>query len=336
MALSIRGYKEILKSILYWKYNLHVIYQDVQFKFRNTGLGNNGASKLTIYGIVPEVKTYDFAATPDATIQNPGNVTVVTGGRDSAGSAVSNTVVPPGSPVPVTNEPGLSSWNPVTSMVLGQDGNPIRSSTGLPLLQTIVAPRTEYVVYTEVRGINLEKWSVRVPQVLGPTPLASWNVLDGVAGIPPGWRLEAGIGYNRINEISLDKFDNKDTIALFESVRSETPEGGGRRLNFRFRPNIRIPIATSSKLSTSIARIIRDYGVHPCIELYNPNSADGANKRFYNLLPLGLVAYRVKLELANGESVQRLFDTSWNPISAVPEAPISSAEEVVLATRGRG
>jgi hypothetical protein len=43
------------------------------------------------------------------------------------------------------------------------------------------------------------------------------------------------------------------------------------------------------------------------------------NRKFYNVVPVGIEYYKVKLELANGESVTRFFDTSWNPV--VPAGP---------------
>jgi hypothetical protein len=245
-SLTVEGYRNLLSGVEFWKYNLVMQCRDLEFKFRNTGLGNNGASKLTISGIVPKI--------------------------------------------------------------------PARTTT-IPILNTVInleeVPSREYVIYTELRGINLERWNVRVPYLLG---LDNYNILEGVTGVPPGYRIEAGLGYKILGpgvnpEISSNI--NK-SISLFDSAASR---GFNLVLEFPDTP-VLAPLNTSERLGTQIPELYNTYQEHPLIIFFNTNTnSNNNNKKFYNLLPVGITRYKVKLELANGEKVSRFFDTNWNPVT---------------------
>lgn len=242
--LNFKGYKEILKSVLYWKLRLLVQFKDVEFKFRNTGLGNNGASKLTVSGIVPAV--------PSVNIN-----------------------------IPLTN-------NTIT----------------LP-----EAPTKEYVIYTELKGINLERWNVRIPYIID---WKGWNIFEGAEApaIIEGYKLEAVIGYDASTEIE-GNFYNGTSLRMFNGWSY-----GFLYAAFSFTDDDPIyQIATKRALRTAIGNLYQKYEEHPCIVFYsNSSTNDLSNRKFYNVLPIGVEKYKVKLELANGESVSRFFDTAWNPI----------------------
>jgi hypothetical protein len=267
MAITLLQYKKILQNVEFWKFIIHLYYRDVEFKFRNTGAGNNGASKLTIYGITPLI----------------GDTTV------------------------------NGAFQPI-----------------LP---------KQYVIYTELRGINLERWNVRVPYILdggSSTPEGGWNVLDPDVG--NGYRIEAGLSYKSAFELSRDKFFDNTKLRMFwgwsyaDNVRDSTDSATFSIYDTGSDRGFAYNINTSGLLVKEVGDLVQTYGEHPCVVLFSTNtSVDLTNRKFYNVVPVGIEYYKVTLELANGESVTRFFDTSWNP-TTVSETVL----DAVNATRGRG
>ena len=98
-------------------------------------------------------------------------------------------------------------------------------------------------------------------------------------------------------------------------------------------------INSSELLRFSVRELYSKYQEHPYITLYSTNlGVDLTNRKFYNVVPIGIIAYKVKLELANGESVVRFFDTAWNPLNQVnlllPEdRPVPDSNTMTLNTR---
>jgi hypothetical protein len=255
MALTLGGYRNILSNINYWKLNIIFDYRDVEFKFRNTGLGNNGASKLTISGITPNL----FVEVPAETIQ-----------RSNINTQQIETVTIPG------------------------------FSFG-------VKPK-EYVIYTELRGINLERWNVRVPYIVD----WDWSPIEDPENVPANYRLSAGLGYNDANELG---GDIGRTIPIFDSAVRVGVAG----TQFNFSGNV-LNIASKTFLKFDIDRLMSKYGEHPYITFYTTQTtANSTNRKFYNVLPVGIEKYKVKLELANGESITRFFDTSWNTFTTATQ-----------------
>lgn len=247
--LNFKGYKELLKGVYYWKLRLLVQFKDVEFKFKNTGLGNNGASKLTIYGIVPEV--------PSITVQ--------------------------------TRQGGTKTYP--------------------------TAPSREYVIYTELKGINLERWNVRIPYVVD---WKGWNIFSTpeTPAIIEGYKLEAGIGYDDSTEKE-GPFYLENQVRMFNGWSFTTSNVVGiKQVAFSFSGNEpTYTVTTKRSLRFAIRILYETYKEHPCIVFYsNSSTNDLSNKKFYNVLPIGIEKYKVKLELANGESVYRFFDPLWNPI----------------------
>jgi hypothetical protein len=276
MALNFNGYINLIRNVQYWKLNLIVYFRDVEFKFRNTGAGNNGASKLTVYGVTPD----SVVTIPEETVQ-----------RSNLATGQLETVTIPA--------------------------------------QTFGIESKEYVIYTELRGINLERWNVRIPYVLDGK---GWNILD-YSGNPDivadGFRLEPGLGYDPSTELSNDKFYEFTSLRLFDtwgygSTATPIYDGpfitgwsGQTNVNFTFSDESAIyPLDANARLIAKAGTLLQNYGELPCIVFYSTNTSnDLSNRKFYNVVPIGAKYYKVKLELANGESVIRFFDMGWNPVT---------------------
>lgn len=277
MAMNFDGYINLIRNAQYWKLNLIVYFRDVEFKFRNTGAGNNGASKLTVSAITPNSQL----TIPAETIQ-----------RSNLQTGQLETVTIP------------------------------EFSVGIP--------SKEYVIYTELRGINLERWNVRIPYVLDGK---GWNMLD-YTGDPnvviDGFRLEPGLGYDYTTELSNDKFYGGTSLRLFRGWSAPSIN----RIAFSFDDDSAIyPLDANRRLITDAQSLLQEYGELPCIVFYSTNtSTDLSNRKFYNVVPIGAKYYKVKLELANGESVYRLFDMGWNPITEVPSSNTNNNNSVNTVT----
>lgn len=277
MALNFDGYINIIKNIQYWKLHVIVYFRDVEFRFKNTGLGNNGASKLTVSAITP---SSEFTVPPE-TVQRSNLQT---------GELESVTI------------PGFSGG----------------------------IPSKEYVIYTELRGINLERWNVRIPYILDGK---GWNILDYTGNsnvVMDGFRLEPGLGYDPSTELSSDKFyggtslrvfdrwtRGADASVIYDSAGNAVGIDQDAYLAFAFDEDSTVyRLDANQLLLANSQKLLQDYGELPCIVFYSTNTnTDLSNKKFYNVLPIGAKYYKVKLELANGEKIFRYFDMGWNPVT---------------------